>query len=95
MPKRQEKPYAAQVAAMSKPKLTNEIERLVRLDLAGEDAEECLRICIAEDETRGNVCYIAAIERVNTGLGYRRTGPTSFDLRETPLTQKVETVCRS
>jgi hypothetical protein len=87
MSKRQEKPYAARIAAMSKPKLTAEIERLLHISVTTDSEDEThLRECIAEDEKRGGTCYPAAVEKLNASLGYRRTGPTSFDLRESHAT---------
>lgn len=82
MPKRQEKPYAARIAALTKPKLIIEIGKLISSGVAGEDIDERLRICVAEDEKRGGTCYDKAIAQFNTALGWKETAPGCFDIRD-------------
>ena len=66
---------------MTKPKLTAEIGKLIAAGIAEtEDVAERLRICSAEDDKRGSKCYAAAIGKINEAMGYRITGPNSFDV---------------
>jgi hypothetical protein len=84
MNKRQEKPYAAHVAALSKPKLIAEIGGLLQASLSDDaSVEDKITICIAEDDRRGGTCYPKAVEQFNQALGYREVAPGQFDLRET------------
>lgn len=83
MKKRQEKPYAAHVAALTKPKLIAEIGGLLQTSLSDDtDVADKITICIAEDASRDGTCYPKAVEQFNQALGYRQVAPGQFDLRE-------------
>jgi len=81
MKKRQEKPYAAQVAKMSKKRLAEEIGRLISLGTA-EDTAERLSACILEDDNRGGTCYPAGVALFNKAIGLRQIGPNEYDMRD-------------
>jgi hypothetical protein len=83
MKNRQEKPYVAHIATLTKPKLIAEIGAVLLSTHAEEaGAEEKLAICIAEDDRRGGTSYPKAVKLFNEALGYREIAPRQFDIRE-------------
>lgn len=81
MSKRQAKPYAAQVAKMSKKKLAEEIGLLISIS-SKEDTTERLAICEAEDTKRGAGAYAAGVVLFNQSIGLRTVAPGVFDMRD-------------